>query len=205
MMKRGEFREDLYYRLSSAALVIPPLRKRTEAIPSFIAHFVERYNKLFGKNVTHVAGDALSAMCAYPLPGNIRELAHVIETAVLMTDLDRLTVSDLPSQILHTSSDPDAPLPAPAPFGDPEVARLLKPGSDPLAVTQDWGLPDKSPLLLDDVIKKTLMRSLQQSGGNRRRAADLLGVSRSTLYRMLARYELDDTNRPRGISNGMAI
>ena len=205
MMKTGQFREDLYYRLSSAAINIPPLRKGAEAIPSFIAHFVERYNKLFGKNVKHVASEALSAMCAYPWPGNIRELAHVIETAVLMTDLDRLTVSDLPSQVLHASSDPDAPLPAPAPFGDPEVARLLKPGSEPLSSSQDWGLPEKSPLLLDDVIKKTLLRSLQQSGGNRRRAANLLGVSRSTLYRMLARYELDDAGRPRGLSNGLAL
>ena len=145
-------------------------------------------------------------MCRYPWPGNIRELAHVIETAVLMTDLDRLTISDLPSQILHTSADPDAPMPAPAPFGDPEVAKLLKPSSQPLSSTQNWGLPEKSPLLLDDVIKKTLLRSLQQSGGNRRRAADLLGVSRSTLYRMLARYELDDPARANGgLSSGLAI
>jgi len=205
MMKAGLFREDLYYRLSSAAIVIPPLRKRTEAIPSFIAHFIERYNKLFGKDVKHVASEALDAMCRYPWPGNIRELAHVVETAVLMTDLDRLTVSDLPSQVLQPRTDPDAPLPAPAPFGDPAVASLLSPSSQPLSNSQDWGLPDKSPLLLDDVIKKTLLRSLQQSGGNRRRAADLLGVSRSTLYRMLARYELDDASRPRGLSNGLAI
>src|ERR1700689_4572415 len=63
MMKKGEFREDLYYRLNSAAISIPPLRKRAEAIPSFISHFVERYNKLFGKNVQFVAHDALAALC----------------------------------------------------------------------------------------------------------------------------------------------
>ena len=204
MMKKGEFREDLYYRLSSAAIVIPPLRQRIEAIPNFIAHFVERYNKLFGKNVKFVAADAVNAMCRYPWPGNIRELAHVIETAVLMTDLDRLTVADLPTQILATPNNPEAPMPAPAPFGDPAVAKLLTPSSQPLE-TPDWGLPDKSPLLLDDVIKRTLMRSLQQSGGNRRRAADLLGVSRSTLYRMLARYELEDPSRARPMGSGFAI
>ncbi len=203
MMKKGEFREDLYYRLSSAAITIPPLRQRAEAIPSFIAHFIERYNKLFGKAVKHVSADAVSAMCRYPWPGNIRELAHVIETAVLMTDLDRITVSDLPAQILTTPTDPDAPMPAPAPFGDPAVAKLLNPSSQPLTAP-DWGLPDKSPLLLDDVIKKTLQRSLQQSGGNRRRAADLLGVSRSTLYRMLTRYELEDATRTRPMATGFA-
>jgi DNA-binding NtrC family response regulator len=203
-MKKGEFREDLYYRLNSAAISIPPLRKRAEAIPSFIWHFVERYNKLFGKNVKFVAHDALAAMCKYPWPGNIRELAHVVETAVLMTDLDRLTVADLPAQVLNTSSDPEAPMPAPAPFGDPAVAKLLVASSEPLS-EQNWTLPDKSPLLLDDVIKKTLLRSLQQSGGNRRRAADLLGVSRSTLYRMLARYELDDTGRPPQMNAGFTI
>jgi len=204
MMKSGEFREDLYYRLSSAAIVIPPLRQRSEAVPSFIAHFVERYNKLFGKGVKFVAADAVNAMCRYPWPGNIRELAHVIETAVLMTDLDRLTVVDLPTQILTAANDPEAPMPAPAPFGDPAVAKLLTPSSQPLE-TPDWGLPDKSPLLLDDVIKRTLMRSLQQSGGNRRRAADLLGVSRSTLYRMLARYELEDPSRVRPMGSGFSI
>jgi len=204
MMKKGEFREDLYYRLNSAAIVVPPLRKRAEAIPNFIAHFVERYNKLFGKNVKFIAQDALDAMCKYPWPGNIRELAHVIETAVLMTDLDRLTVSDLPAQVLNTPDDPEAPLPAPAPFADPALAKLLNPSSQPLSAP-DWGLPDKSPLLLDDVIKKTLLRSLQQSGGNRRRAADLLGVSRSTLYRMLARYELDRSGLRPAVSAGFSV
>jgi hydrogenase-4 transcriptional activator len=59
MMKKGEFREDLYYRLSSAAIAVPPLRRRAESIPSFVAHFIDRYNKLFGKEVKLVAREAM--------------------------------------------------------------------------------------------------------------------------------------------------
>ena len=184
MMKKGEFREDLYYRLSSAAITIPPLRQTHRGDPELHRAFCRTLQQtLRQEREVRIAREAVVAMCRYPWPGNIRELAHVIETAVLMTDLDRLTIIRLPAQVLNTPADPDAPMPAPAPFGDPAVASLLSPSSQPLS-EQNWTLPDKSPLLLDDVIKKTLLRSWQQSGGNRRRAADLLGVSRSTLYRM---------------------
>ena len=92
MIKAGQFREDLFYRLSSAALRIPPLRERAIAIPCFVAHFIERYDQLFGKKVRNISREALAALCGYSWPGNIRELAHVIETAVLMTDSDRLSI-----------------------------------------------------------------------------------------------------------------
>jgi DNA-binding NtrC family response regulator len=180
-MKAGQFREDLFYRLSSAALRIPPLRERAVAIPCFIAHFIERYNKLFGKKVRFVSREALAALRSYTWPGNIRELAHVVETAVIMTDADRLMISDLPPHIVH-------PL-TPRPFGDPEVDRVVM-SAGPHGKSIDWSGCEDSQLLLDNVIKEALLRSLEQTHGNRRRAADLLGVSRSTLYRMLARYEL---------------
>jgi two-component system response regulator AtoC len=189
MMKAGQFREDLFYRLSSAALRIPPLRERAVAIPCFVAHFIERYDKLFGKKVRHISREVLTTLCGYAWPGNIRELAHVIETAVLMTDSDRLSMGDLPAQIVNARSGPAFSSRQPD-VGDAET-KALAPTASPGAA-MEWSGSEDSQLLLDNVIKKTLVRSLEQTQGNRRRAADLLGVSRSTLYRMLARYELCD-------------
>ena len=188
MMKANQFREDLFYRLSSVAMRIPPLRERAIAIPCFVAHFIERYDQLFGKKVRFIARDALATLCSYGWPGNIRELAHVMETAVLMTDSDRLTANDLPPQLCGALGAKRAGASEEHQFGDPEIDSVIDPPS--LAATHDWSGCEDSQLLLDNVIKRTLIRSLEQTQGNRRRAADLLGVSRSTLYRMLARYEL---------------
>ncbi len=190
MIKAGQFREDLFYRLSSAALRIPPLRERAVAIPCFVAHFIERYDQLFGKKVRMVSRDALAILCGYAWPGNIRELAHVIETAVLMTDSDRLSINDLPPQIINARQPREAELLRAHPFGDPELDQVVPVGATRMPF--DSSGSEDSQFLLDNVIKRTLIRSLEQTQGNRRRAADLLGVSRSTLYRMLARYELCD-------------
>ena len=187
MMKAGQFREDLFYRLSSAALRIPPLRERAVAIPCFVAHFIERYDKLFGKKVRLVSREALTALTSYSWPGNIRELAHVMETSVLMTDSDRLALADLPAHIATGRPPHQIGKSGGASFGDPEVDRIIAP---PSRSGQDWSECEDSHLLLDNVIKRALIRSLEQTQGNRRRAADLLGISRSTLYRMLERYQL---------------
>jgi transcriptional regulator with GAF, ATPase, and Fis domain len=189
MMKAGQFREDLFFRLSSAALRIPPLRERAVAIPCFIAHFIERYDKLFGKKVRFVSREALAALCAYSWPGNIRELAHVMETVVLMTESDRLSLGDFPAHIssglaaIQSSSQQ-------RPFGDPDVDQVVIPPPSARGASMNWSNCEDSQLLLDNVIKNALLKSLEQTQGNRRRAADLLGVSRSTLYRMLERYHL---------------
>ncbi len=193
MMKASQFREDLFYRLNSVALRIPPLRERKVAIPCFVAHFIERYDQLFGKKVSEISREALAALCNYPWPGNIRELAHVIENAVLMTDSDRLSTSDFPSQISCMRSDRETSLPQPHPFGDPEVDREMS-GAPSRMYAGDPS--EANQFLLDEVIKRTLIKALEQTQGNRRRAADLMGVSRSTLYRMLARYGLGD--KPEG-------
>src|SRR6266851_8020915 len=98
MVKAGEFRDDLYYRLSATAILVPPLRDRREAIPAFVAHFIEHYNRLFGKDVKLVSRDAVEALCAHTWAGNVRELGHAIESAVLMTESDRITLEDLPME-----------------------------------------------------------------------------------------------------------
>jgi DNA-binding NtrC family response regulator len=181
MMKAGTFREDLYYRLNSATITLPPLRERGQAIPRLIAHFAAHYGTMFNKNIRFISRTALDELCAYPWPGNIRELAHVIESAVMMTDRDRISLDDLPAHILPRHVGAAA---AQIPFDDSESNAVVAalPRSNP---------SEKSSMQLDGVIKETVLRSIQHTGGNRRRAADLLGVSRSTLYRMLARYGLD--------------
>ncbi len=184
MVKAGQFRDDLYYRLNTAAIFLPPLRERREAISAFIAHFIEHYNRLFGKEVMFVDRRALESLLAYGWPGNVRELAHAIENAVILAESDCLIGEDLPEHILEIAG---------ASIGNEtaqsHAASAPQVSGDSRATNSNGGA---GPLLLDEVIKRTLVRSLEETDGNRRRAADLLGVSRSTLYRMLARYGIGE-------------
>jgi DNA-binding NtrC family response regulator len=185
MCKRGEFREDLYYRLHAAAILVPPLRERREAIPAFVAHFIEHYNHLFGKSVKMVSRAAIEAICAQQWSGNVRELGHALESAILMTETDRITIEDLPMHVsegtslaladpIEESLDQDAPLMAAV---EPEAGA---------GAEKTW------PYSLDAVIREAsklaLIRALQATQGNCHRAAELLGVSRYTVYRMLNRF-----------------
>ncbi len=199
MMRAGTFREDLFYRLNSSTIVLPPLRDRKDAIPCFVAHFIEHYNKLFGKRVQYVSPQVVEAFRAYGWPGNIRELAHAVETLVLMCDGSRIALQDLPAFLSHPAPaqalDDPAPVASIKPIAtEPNEPDQVAPASLP---GMDWELPDGSPLLLDNMIRKTLVRSLHETEGNRRRAANLLGVSRSTLYRMLSRYGLGENLKHR--------
>jgi transcriptional regulator with GAF, ATPase, and Fis domain len=185
MVKAGQFRDDLYYRLSATAIMIPPLRERRDGIGALTTHFIKHYNRLFGKNIRFISRQALSILTAYDWPGNVREFSHAIQSAVMLTDNETLEIATLPEHVAHTPTSPEAVA---------ETPSALTP-----AVTATSQTPPEaqSPLLLDEVIKKTLVRSLEETEGNRRRAADLLGVSRSTLYRMLARYGLGDAETGR--------
>jgi DNA-binding NtrC family response regulator len=197
MVKAGQFRDDLYYRMNTAAIFIPPLRERREAIPAFIGYFIQHYNHLFGKQVREISRSAVDVLCAYQWPGNVRELAHAIESAVILSENNNIGVADLPEQIVDGTG-------AELLFAQDGLSGAGHEGErgahHPPAATGGDGIP---ALLLDDVIKKTLVRSLEETEGNRRRAADLLGVSRSTLYRMLTRYGLAEN--PRRISGERTI
>jgi two-component system response regulator HydG len=184
MVKAGQFRDDLYYRLNAAAILVPPLRERREAIPAFVAHFIEHFNRLFGKNVKEVSRAALDAICANQWLGNVRELGHAIESAVLMTETDRIDIDDLPFN--HDDATPEA-------VGVPPEA-MLPNGPLDLVEGAASNTAKEWPYSLDAVIREAsklaLIRALQATEGNCHRAAELLGVSRYTVYRMLNRFGL---------------
>ena len=182
MVKQGTFRDDLFYRLHAAAILVPPLRERREAIPAFVAHFIQHYNHLLGKDVKLVSRAALEALCAHQWAGNVRELAHAIESAVLMTESDRINVEDLP---IHVRDGTSAAL-------DDPIEGSLDDGALLVAEERESGAEKNWPYSLDAVIrdasKVALTRALQATQGNCHRAADLLGVSRHTVHRMLNRF-----------------
>src|SRR5271167_74999 len=184
MVKAGQFRDDLYYRLNAAAILAPPLRERRESIPAFVAHFIEHFNRLFGKDVKFVSRAALDVLCANQWPGNVRELGHAIESAVLMTESDRIGLADLPSR--HGDATGEA-------IGVPVEAILPNGGLDPAGAVAN-GTAKEWSYSLDAIIheasKLALIRALQATEGNCHRAAELLGVSRYTVYRMLNRFGL---------------
>ena len=183
MVKAGQFRDDLYYRINAATILVPPLRERREAIPAFISHFIEHFNYLFGKEVKFVSRAAMDAICASQWLGNVRELSHTIESAVLMTDGDRIDVGDLPFHRENTAGE--AIIDAMLPDGAPDLVEggINSNGED-------------SPYSLDVAIREAsklaLIRALQATQGNCRQAAELLGVSRFTVYRMLKGFGLGE-------------
>ncbi len=100
MMAEGEFREDLYFRLKVVDLNLPPLRERKEDIPALAGHFIREAGRRMGKPIEGITPRALEALTAYHWPGNIRELKHVIERAVLLCDEDQIDLPHLPNDIL---------------------------------------------------------------------------------------------------------
>ena len=184
MVKAGEFRDDLYYRLSAAAILIPPLRERRDALEALAAHFIEHYNRLFGKQIRYISRRALAALKAYHWPGNIREFAHAMQSAAMLTDGDRVCVGDLPENLAQGEAPTLTDEAETTPTGEAETTP-----------TEEFAFAmQPARFSLDEVINKAsktaLLRALREAGGNCHRAAQLLGVSRYTVYRMIARYGL---------------
>jgi transcriptional regulator with GAF, ATPase, and Fis domain len=200
MVKAGTFREDLYHRLSAVTVYIPPLRERTDGKRALLAHFVERANPVFGKQVQFISHRALDLIESHPWTGNVRELANCIQSAVMLARGDRLCVLDFPHlgrssfpfqgpasektidvSFASTRSEVSAQNPSDTQF-DKQTSYL------------DDDMDDSSPLSLHDAAhrerKRTLLQALAETGGNCTKAAKLLGVSRFTIYRLVERYGL---------------
>jgi DNA-binding NtrC family response regulator len=181
---KGRLREDLYYRLNVFTIVLPRLTERLEDLPALVDHFVRDFARANSKQISGVDNVCLEALKARAWPGNARELRNVIERAVIVSTGPLITVADLPTEgaltmpAAQNATTPRAPeTPSSA---DPEPSALAAAG------TPAQGLPVGQPLR--EVERQLILKTLEMAGGNRVRAAEILGISPKTLYNKLGRY-----------------
>jgi two-component system response regulator AtoC len=161
MVKTGKFREDLFFRLRVVEIELPPLRERTGDIPLLAYAFLKEFAQENGKPVNDFTADALEALMNFTWPGNVRELRTAIEHAVVLSRSDRIALRDLPPSIRSS--------------GVVNEVKLLQ-GRD---------------LTVKDAEKQLITRALKETGGNRTRAAQKIGMSRRTFHRKLHEYHLE--------------
>jgi len=164
--QEGRFRQDLLYRLNAVTLHLPPLRERREDIRPLVARFTERVMRP-GAPPASFSREAISILESYHWPGNIRELENAVARAVALCD-GVVRPQDLPERIRHTieQSGPD------------------RPDSQPK--------PDSEAMIpLSEIERRHIVRVLARTGGNKQAAARILGIDRTTLQRMLKRYQLE--------------
>jgi transcriptional regulator with PAS, ATPase and Fis domain len=185
-IRAGRFRHDLLYRLNVIPIQLPPLRERRDDIPLLVGHFLEKYNKEAGRQVTEVPRDVLDALLAYSWPGNVRELENCIERAVVMSPNDIISLDLLPEEIRENR--PDFTLvPNPGIETDPQ-SELRQAILKFLGSRRDRnGIRD----VLLGTAEETLLQYLLESGQySQRELAELLGLSRVTLRKKMDQYGL---------------
>jgi transcriptional regulator with PAS, ATPase and Fis domain len=154
-------REDLYFRINTVTMRIPPLRERPEDIPLLAEHFVETYATRHGRNVEQCSPEAMRLLQRYRWPGNVRELEHAIERAVIVATGNALVPGDLPSSV-HDAH-----------------------GAAPPAT---FSIPPHHTL--EEIERLAIIQTLERTRGNKRAAASILGVYRPTLYSKLRKYKI---------------
>ena len=161
-IEAGRFREDLFYRLNVVTLNVPPLRDRREDIPLLADFFLKRYAE---KNRRHMKGfspRAVDLLMRHPWPGNVRELENVVERAVILAREETISPMDLPSAIRELDAS------------ETDLLADLTPGKS-----------------LKEVERRMILRTLEEAGGNRTHAAEILGISRRTLQLKLKEYGIN--------------
>jgi len=165
MVADGEFREDLFYRLSGLEISVPSLAKRKEDLPLLQRHFLKRYSSRYKKEITGITRRAQTRLAAHSWPGNIRELENAISSSCIMTTGNVIDLADLPEMLR-------------APVQVPEFE-------------------ERELLTLETMQQRYLLKVLDIVGGNKAKAAEILGIGRNTIYQMLSRIgETDEVLTP---------
>ena len=164
-IRDGMLRDDLFYRISTITIHVPPLRERTEDIQLLAEHFMRLYARKYGRQITGIAQAAYERLFAHHWPGNVRELQNVMERAVLLAKTNKIEPIDLP---FDNGTRPEKAVQGAA-----------------------WDVPPN--MTLEDIEKLVIERTLQRTGGNKQAAATLLGIYRPRLYSKIRKYKIDTT------------
>ncbi|HQG45126.1 MAG TPA: sigma-54 dependent transcriptional regulator, partial [bacterium] len=159
-MKKGEFREDLYYRISVFPIKLPPLRERREDIPLLAGHFLQKFARQEGKSIEGITPDALDLMMAYHWPGNVRELENAMERATVLANGTEISAKDLPAAVRS--------------LGEKRIYE----SDNTLA---SW---------IEKLEEEALRQALLECEGNISQTAKKLGIGRATIYRKAKKYGL---------------
>jgi DNA-binding NtrC family response regulator len=192
MVKEGRFREDLYYRLNVFPMTIPPLRNRREDIPELARSFLARFSAEEGKRVRGISAEALSLLCSYSWPGNVRQLENAMFRAVVLADSDELTLAEFP-QIANQVEGYDVRIPAapsrePGPAVEKEIVRVEIRDPHSTSLVDDVGDVKK----LEELEAEVIRFALAHYRGRMSEVSRRLGIGRSTLYRKLKEFGLDE-------------
>ncbi len=166
MVAEKEFREDLYYRISVIPIMLPPLRERKDDIPLLINSFLERFNRDKHNKVNGLDRSTMNLLCGYDWPGNVRELENLVERLVILKGNGSITPDDLPEKYR---------------------------GSRPLPASEPLTLPEKGFCLntaVEEFENQLILQALQKTGGNKKEAANLLNLKRTTLIEKLKKKQL---------------
>ncbi|MBU4371218.1 MAG: sigma-54 dependent transcriptional regulator [Syntrophaceae bacterium] len=167
-VKEGKFREDLFYRLNVFPIHIPPLRERTEDILPLTVHFLDKFNRKLKMQVQGLAPEVRECLLAYPWPGNIRELEHLVERMVLMAEGPIITMAIAPPEIVRAAHEPRPAAPATTETPERDVLKSH----------------------MEEMEKQIIARCLEECDGNVTRAAERLGLSRKGLQLKMIKHRL---------------
>jgi DNA-binding NtrC family response regulator len=177
-VKRGKFREDLYYRLVVYPITMPPLRDRKEDIPLLVNYFLKKFKNEISKIITSVSSSVMEAFMNYDWKGNVRQLENVIYRSMVATRTETIELESLPSEIqqkpAHDLITQDTSQNQPTHFATPQSQK-------PVTATPT----------IQEMEKNALIEALKTSAGNIEQAAKSLGISRATCYRKIKKYQID--------------
>lgn len=179
MAKKGEYREDLYYRLNVIQIRMPALRERKEDIPALAEHFLRKFNLTMGKSVKGISKETLRLLMAYDFPGNIRELENIIERAVALETQAVVLPESLPQKLIVAG----------AAAGPPDGEKGILPTA-PSGPGRAFDL-EKG---VEDYERAHIIRALEQTNGMKKKAASLLGISFRSLRYRIEKYGIEDPN-----------